>query len=142
MENSSAFKISSNGPHICALDARKYAAHLRKLWRQMDFPSYSYKKWTLTPIFLKENTYVVNILRVCVHSKFTRENRVNREFLILHHIRCLLVLLLLLVIICWCILFQLSVCQAKPHVWQSSKLGKFAELRKKNYFFSLIFKQQ
>ena len=27
-------------------------------------------------------------------------------------------------------------CQAKPHVWQSSKLGKFAELRKKIIFFS------
>ena len=30
-------------------------------------------------------------------------------------------------------------CQAKPHVWQSSKLGNFAELRKKNYFFSSNF---
>ena len=43
----SAFKNSSNGPHICALDVRKYAAHLEKFWRQIDFPSYSYKKWTL-----------------------------------------------------------------------------------------------
>ena len=31
---------------ICALDTRKYATHLRKFWRQ--FPSSSYKKWTLT----------------------------------------------------------------------------------------------
>ena len=46
-ENPSAFKISPNGPHICVLDAWKYAAHLEKFWRQMDFPSYSYKKWTL-----------------------------------------------------------------------------------------------
>ena len=30
LENPSAFKISSNGPHICALDTRKNAAHLRK----------------------------------------------------------------------------------------------------------------
>ena len=47
LENPSAFKISPNGPHICALDARKYAAHLGKFWRQMDFPCYFYKKWTL-----------------------------------------------------------------------------------------------
>ena len=47
LKNPSAFKISPNGPFICALDARKYVAHLRKFWRQMDFPSYSYKKWTL-----------------------------------------------------------------------------------------------
>ena len=31
LENPSAFKISPNGPHICPLDARKYAAHLGKL---------------------------------------------------------------------------------------------------------------
>ena len=44
LENPSAFKIFPNGPHICALDARKYAAHLRKFSRQMNFPSDSYKK--------------------------------------------------------------------------------------------------
>ena len=44
LENPSAFKISPNGPHICA---RKYVAHLGIFWRQIDFPSYSYKKWTL-----------------------------------------------------------------------------------------------
>ena len=33
LENPSAPKRS----HICALDARKYAAHLRKFWRQLDF---------------------------------------------------------------------------------------------------------
>ena len=38
--------LTSKLPHICALDARKYATHLRKFWRQ--FPSSSYKKWTLT----------------------------------------------------------------------------------------------
>ena len=47
MENPSAIKISPNEPQISVLDARKYAAHLGKFWRQMDFPSYSYKKWTL-----------------------------------------------------------------------------------------------
>ena len=47
LENPTAIKIFSNGPHICALDARKYAALLVKFWRQKDFPSYSYKKWTL-----------------------------------------------------------------------------------------------
>ena len=47
LKNPSAFIFSSNGPHVFVHPARKYAAHLRKFWRQMDFPSYSYKKWTL-----------------------------------------------------------------------------------------------
>ena len=45
LENLSAFKISSNGPHIFrASSAQMCAVHLRKVWRQMDFLSYSYKK--------------------------------------------------------------------------------------------------
>ena len=45
----------------------------------------------------------------------------------------------------WCILlFQLSVCHAKPHVWQSSKhLKKMAEKIKKKYkiFFQFLQKE-
>ena len=49
-------KIFSNGPHISMHIARKYAAHLRKFWRQMDFQSYSYKEWTLDRLGLSCHT--------------------------------------------------------------------------------------
>ena len=58
-----------------------------------------------------------------------------------HHIRWLLKHCWILTFLghyrIWCILlFQLSVCHAKPHVWQSSKhLKKMAEkIQKKNFF--------
>ena len=47
LENPSAFKIFSNGLHLSVHPVRKFVAHLRKFWRNMYFPSYSYKKWTL-----------------------------------------------------------------------------------------------
>ena len=52
LENPSVFKISPNGPHISVHPARKYAAYLGKIWRQVDFPSCFYKKWTLLRILL------------------------------------------------------------------------------------------
>ena len=47
MENPSAFKISPNGPHICALDARKYAAHLGNFEGRWIFQELLIKNWTL-----------------------------------------------------------------------------------------------